>query len=75
LIKKKLPKIYSRELVEAIYYEFYTKNEYFAKELNISRNTATTYLKSLEKIGILGSEKIGIEVIYKNLRLFELTGK
>lgn len=75
LIKKKLPKIYSRELVEAIYYEFYTKNEYFAKELNISRNTATTYLKALEKIGILGSEKIGIEVIYKNLRLFELTGK
>lgn len=75
LIKKELPKIYSRELVEAIYYEFYTKNEYFAKELSVSRNTATTYLKSLEKIGILKSEKIGIEVIYKNLRLFELTGK
>ena len=75
LIKQHLPKIYSRSLVEAIYYEFYTKNEYFSNELNISRNTATTYLKSLEEVGVLKSEKIGKEVIYKNLRLFELTGK
>jgi Fic family protein len=73
MIKLHLPKIYSRELVEAIYYEFYTKNQYFANELSVSRNTATTYLKSLEEVGILKSEKIGKEVIYKNLRLFELT--
>jgi Fic family protein len=75
LIKQHLPKIYSKELVEAIYYEFYTKNEYFANELNISRNTATKYLKSLEEVGILKSEKIGKEVIYKNLKLFKLAGK
>jgi predicted transcriptional regulator len=75
LIKQHLPKIYSKELVEAIYYEFYTKNEYFANELNISRNTATKYLKLLEEVGILKSEKIGKEVIYKNLKLFKLAGK
>ncbi|MDC7249179.1 MAG: Fic family protein, partial [Sphaerochaetaceae bacterium] len=71
-LKEKLPKIYSKELVESIYYEFYTKNIYFQKQLNLSRATATKYLKLLVKEGFLIEEKVGKEVIYKNKALFDL---
>ncbi len=69
---RKLPKIYSKELVDLIYYEFYTKNIYFQQQLKLSRATATKYLKSLVQEGFLIEEKIGKEVIYKNIALFEL---
>jgi len=42
------------------------------KGLNISRNTASQYLKQLENHGFLISEKVGREVLYKNIALFEL---
>lgn len=72
IIKNKLPKIYSEELVEYLFYDFYTKNEYLRNRLSISRNTAGKYLQELENIGILTSEQIGKEKIYKNNYLFEL---
>lgn len=72
LLKEKLPKIYSHEMIVYLYYDFYTKNEYFRNNLNISRVTATTYLKALENNGFLISEKRGKEVIYKNVVLFNL---
>lgn len=72
LIQDKLPKLYSKELVEALFFEFYTKNEYLRNALDISRNTATKYLQELESIGILRGEQIGKERIYKNIKLFEL---
>ena len=71
-LKEKLPKIYSKELVDLIYYEFYTKNIYFQQQLKLSRATATKYLKLLVQEGFLIEEKIGKEVIYKNIALFEL---
>lgn len=75
LMKEKCPKIYSKELVEYLYYEFYTKNEYFRNEFNITRNTANKYLKELVENGFLVSEKVGKEVIYKNTALFSLMDK
>ncbi|MDF9867685.1 Fic family protein [Bacilli bacterium PM5-3] len=75
LIKEKLPKIYSQELVEAIYFEFYTKNEYFRNYLKISRNTATSYLKQLVENGFLIQEQVGKEIIYKNPKMFDLIDK
>lgn len=75
MIKLKAPKLYSKELIDSLFYEFTTKNEHFAKSLEVSRNTAMTYLKTLERIGVLRSEKIGKEVIYKNTRLFDLVEK
>lgn len=71
-MKQKLPKIYSKELVDLIYYEFYTKNIYFQKQLKLSRSTATKYLKLLVQEGFLIEEKVGKEVIYKNKALFDL---
>lgn len=65
-------KIYSKELLEALFFEFYTKISYIKKALNVSERTAQRYLDSLEKLGLLTSEKIGRERIYKNERLFTI---
>ncbi len=71
-IKERLPKLYSKELIDLMFYEFYTKIKYFEKGLGISRRTAVTYLNTLEKEGFLISEKIGKERIYQNKVLFDL---
>ncbi|MCW2278118.1 Fic family protein [Heliophilum fasciatum] len=71
-IKDKLPKIYSKELIELLFYEFYTKITYIEKGLSVSRKTAINYLNVLEKEGFLISEKIGKERIYQNKRLYDL---
>jgi Fic family protein len=75
LVKEKIPEIYSAELVENLFFDFYTKNEIFRNKLNISRNTATNYLKKLENLDILSSTKVGKEVVYKNVHLFKLIEK
>ena len=71
-IKEKLPQIYSKELIGLLFYEFYTKISYIEKGLSVTRKTAANYLSSLEKEGILTSEKIGRERIYQNKRLYDL---
>lgn len=68
----KLPKIYSKELLESLFYEVYTKISYIEKACNVTRITATSYLNQLEEISLLESEKIGREKIYKNIRLIKL---
>lgn len=70
--RTKLPKIYSKELLENLFYEVYTKIAYIEKACSVTRLTATSYLNQLEEIGLLESEKIGREKIYKNLRLIKL---
>ena len=70
--KEKLPKIYSKELLENLFYEVYTKISYIEKACNVTRITATSYLNQLEDAELLVSEKIGREKIYKNVRLTEL---
>ena len=71
-IKEKLPKLYSKELINLLFYEFYTKIQYIEEGLSVSRRTAVTYLQTLEKEGFLVSEKIGKERIYQNKRLYDL---
>ena len=70
--RSKLPKIYSKELLESLFYEVYTKIAYIEKACGVTRLTATSYLNQLEEIGLLESEKIGREKIYKNMRLIQL---
>jgi len=71
-IKERLPKIYSKELIDLLFYEFYTKTIYIEKGLSVTRKTAVNYLSALEKKGFLVSEKIGKERIYQNKRLYDL---
>jgi len=71
-MKVKLPKLYSKELMNLLFYEFYTKIKYIETGLAVSRLTAAGYLKELEDAGFLESEKLGRERIYLNKRLYDL---
>ena len=72
IIKEKLPKIYSEELINTLFYEVYTRGKYIEKACNVTRLTAASYLKQLESIGLLESEKVGRDRIYKNSRLIKI---
>lgn len=74
-IKSNLPKIYSKDLLDLLFIHPYTKINFVVEELNITRKTASNYLKQLEEIGILKSIKIGREVYFINVELFTLLQK
>ncbi|MGE5328146.1 MAG: Fic family protein [Deltaproteobacteria bacterium] len=71
-VREKLNKIYSKDLIESVFFELYTKNAYIQDKIGINRKTAAKYLNDLQSIGILLSEKIGKEKIYLNKKLFDL---
>ncbi len=50
--RSKLPKIYSKELLESLFYEVYTKISYIEKACDVTRITATSYLNQLDEIGL-----------------------
>ena len=72
---RKLPKIYSDELLDSLFFEVYTRINYIENRCDVTRQTATTYLNSLVDAGLLEFEKVGRESIYKNTRLIELLSK
>jgi len=59
-------------LIDLLFFEFYTKTRFIQEGLSVTRKTAASYLNTLEKEGILVSEKIGKERIYQNKRLFDI---
>lgn len=71
----KLPKIYSDELLDSLFYEVYTRINYIEDRCGVTRQTAATYLNSLVEAGLLEYEKVGRESIYKNVRLINLLSK
>ncbi len=71
-IKESLPSIYSRELLDLLFFEFYTKIAFIKDGLGVTRKTASNYLSTLEQAGFLSSQKLGRETIYRNERLFEI---
>lgn len=71
--KKRLPdRVYSKELIELLFHQPYTKSQFLVDAGIAERKTAADYLKELEKIGILKSKKIGKENLYLNVKLFNL---
>jgi Fic family protein len=71
-VKVKLPSVYSKELIELIFQQPYTKVKFLVDAGLAERKTAAKYLKELESIGILISKKIGAEKLYLNIRLYDL---
>lgn len=71
-IKQKLPKIYSKDLVEILFNHPYTKIEFLTDELNITRKTTSKYLNDLENIGLMDVVKIGREKYFINHRLWQV---
>lgn len=71
--RKELPSnVYSKELVELIFVQPYSKVEFVVDAGIAKRQTAAEYLKRLEGLGILQSEKVGREVIYLHPALLEI---
>jgi Fic family protein len=75
LVQKKLPKIYSKDLIEQLFIHPYCKIEFLVTNMKIERKAASRYLITLEEIGILVSEQKGKEVIYINSKLYNLLKK
>ena len=70
IIQEKLPKIYSKDLVEILFNHPYTKIDFLMNILGLTRQTASKYLKELETLGILESIKIKNSKFYINVELF-----
>lgn len=71
-IKKKLPKVYSKDLVEILFRLPYTKRQHLIDENIGNLKTVGNYLIALEKNGFLKSEKVGKEKLYLNPKLLEI---
>lgn len=65
---------YSKELVELIFRQPYCKLAFLVEAGLASRNTASAHLRELERIGVLASERVGREIIYRNTALLTLLG-
>ena len=71
--KDRLPsRVYSKDLIELLFYQPYTKTLYLVERGIAERKTATDYLRELEKAGFLKSEKVGKEVLFLNHRLMRI---
>jgi len=71
-IKKKLPKVYSKDLTEILFRLPYTKRQHLIDENIGNLKTVGNYLIALEENGFLKSEKVGKEKLYLNQRLLKI---
>ncbi len=71
-VQEKAPKIYRKELVELLFEQPYSKIEFIVNRLGVERKAASRYLKELEVIGVLESQKVGRETLYINKELIEI---
>ncbi len=71
-IKRELPRIYSKDLVEMLFRLPYTKRQHLIDARMGSPKTVGNYLKALEEKGFLKGEMVGKEKLYLNFRLLEL---
>ncbi|KAB2880044.1 Fic family protein [bacterium] len=74
-IQKKLPKIYSKDLLEILFRLPYTKRNFIETAGLGNIKTSGSYLKSLEEKGFLKSVTVGKEKLYLNFQLMEILKK
>ena len=71
-IQLKAPGVYSRELVEVLFTLPYCKRKFVVNAGIASEKTAGKYLRELEKIGVLASQRVGKEKLYFNKNFLAL---
>ncbi len=71
LIKEKLSNIYSKDLVDILFWHTYTKIDTVAEYLGITQKTASSYLNKLTDIGFLDRYKIGRNKFFINKELYK----
>lgn len=70
--RREMRRGYSKELIELIFLQPYTRISALEKAGIAKRDAASMYLRELERIGLLTSVKKGREVLYLNVRLMHL---
>ena len=71
-VRENTPKLYKKELIELLFEQPYSKIEFVVNKLSVERKTASRYLKELENIGIIESQKVGRETLYINKELIKI---
>ena len=73
MCRTNLPRqIYSKELIEMIFVQPYCKIQFVVDAGIAQRQTAADYLKALEEIGVLKSEREGREKLFSNPALLKV---
>lgn len=71
-LRDKAADIYSKELLEIIFRQPYSKRKFFEDAGIVKKKTAGTYLARLEDLGLLQSIIVGKEKLYINHKLFNI---
>jgi Fic family protein len=71
-VRRRLPKIYSRELVDVIFEQPYCRIANVVAAGISGRQAASRYLKAFESIGVLNEQAVGREKLFVNTRLMRL---
>lgn len=71
-IQAKLPRIYSKDLMEVLFRLPYTKRQFLEEAGLGNLKTVGNYLRELEEAGFLKSEQLGKEKLYLNHQLLEI---
>jgi Fic family protein len=71
-VQEKLPRLYSKNLIEVLFRLPYTKRSQLQKAGLGNLKTVGSYLKALEDNGFLRSEQVGKEKLYLNYKLLEI---
>jgi len=71
-IRKALPNVYSKDLLESLFKHPYTKIEHLQRDLGVHYHTARSYLEKLAEAGFLAKFSVGKFSYYINFPLFDL---
>jgi DNA-binding MarR family transcriptional regulator len=71
-IRGTLPKIYSRDQVDAIFSQPFITPKRYGELLQVTYQTGSSHLKSLEKKGFMESLRVGKYLIFANKPLLTL---
>ncbi|MFO0873910.1 MAG: Fic family protein [Phycisphaerales bacterium] len=71
-VKARLPRIYTRELVDAIFEQPYCRITNLVEHKIAERRAASRYLKALVAIGVLEEREVGREKLFVHPRLMRL---
>lgn len=75
IMKQQSGRLYSKDFLELLFEKPYVRIGDIVDKGIASRNIASNYLRILEKAGIVRSEKKGRDVLYINIRLYDILKK
>ena len=71
-LRSELPKIYSQDLLNNLFKNPYTKIEFLATDLDVTKRTAQNYLDTIAEIRLLSKLKVGKSNYYINENLIKV---